>query len=275
MMNSFLSKLSSGKPLVMGILNTTPDSFSDGGKFNSVESALLQALSMEQQGALVIDVGGESTRPGAKAVSVADEIKRVVPVIKAIRQQSKVTISIDSSKPEVMHAAIKAGASLINDVNGLRADGAMAVCAALNVPVCIMHMQGEPRTMQASPVYNDVVDDIKHFFEQRIQVCSEAGIKRGNIILDPGFGFGKTLQYNLQLLKRLDEFQVFNLPLLIGISRKSMLGKILGDSDTANRLHASVASAVLARTKGAQIFRVHDVEPTVEALKVCDAVNAV
>jgi len=259
----------------MGVLNTTPDSFFDGGKFNSVKSALQQALLMCQQGADIIDVGGESTRPGAKEVSVSDEIKRVVEVIAAIRQETEVCISIDTSKPEVMLAAVNAGASLVNDVNGLRAYGALEVCADLNVPVCVMHMQGEPRTMQANPVYNDVVDDIKLFFEQRIKSCCDAGIKRENIILDPGFGFGKTLEHNLQLLKRLDEFQIFNLPLLVGLSRKSMLGKILNDDVPENRLFASLAAAVLARTRGANLFRVHDVKATLDALKVCDAINGV
>ncbi|VAW64746.1 Dihydropteroate synthase [hydrothermal vent metagenome] len=274
-MNQILSLLSSDNAIIMGILNTTPDSFSDGGKFNSVEAALAQALDMQKQGAQIIDVGGESTRPGAKAVSLDDEINRVVPVINAIRQQSDVIISIDTSKPEVMKAAVNAGANLINDVNALQAKGALAVCAELAVPVCIMHMQGEPRTMQANPVYDDVVDDIKTFFELRIRACVEAGIKREHIILDPGFGFGKNLQQNCQLLNRLDEFLSFDLPLLIGISRKSMLGKILNEDSPDNRLYASIAAAVLARTRGAHIFRVHDVKPTCDALKVCDALSAV
>ena len=274
-MNQFISLLSSNKPLVMGVLNATPDSFSDGGKYNSVESALTQALRMCQQGADIIDVGGESTRPGAKEVSVDDEIKRVIPVIESIRQQSNVCISIDTSKPDVMMAAVKAGANIVNDVNGLRAPGALEVCADLNLPVCVMHMQGEPRTMQANPKYSDVVDDVKLFFEQRIESCCDAGIIRQNIILDPGFGFGKALEHNLQLLKRLNEFQAFELPVLVGLSRKSMLEKILGGAAPEDRLHASVAAAVLARLGGAAIFRVHDVQPTVDALKVCDAMSGV
>ncbi|MCW9048118.1 MAG: dihydropteroate synthase [Gammaproteobacteria bacterium] len=257
----------------MGILNTTPDSFSDGGQFVAVESALAQALKMQREGADIIDVGGESTRPGAKSVSTADEINRVIPVIKAIRKQSDVLVSIDTSKAEVMREAVEAGANIINDVNALRAQGALDVCAQLAVPVCIMHMQGEPRTMQAKPVYDDVVDDIKQFFELRIEACIKAGIKRQNIILDPGFGFGKTLEHNLQLLKRLGEFQVFELPVLVGLSRKSMLGKILNESAAGNRLYASVAAAVLASVNGASLFRVHDVKATVDALKVCDALN--
>lgn len=274
-MCNLTSLLSSNQSVIMGVLNATPDSFSDGGKFNSVESALAQALAMCEQGASIIDVGGESTRPGAQEVSVNDEIKRVVPVIAALRQQSKICISIDTSKPEVMRAAVNAGANIINDVNALQAEGALKICAELNVPVCVMHMQGAPRTMQVNPQYNNVINDIKYFFELRIQACIDAGIQREKIILDPGFGFGKTLQHNLQLLKNLKDFQVFDLPLLAGLSRKSMLGEILNDDSPENRLYASVAAAVLARNKGAKIIRVHDVQPTADALKVCDAMNGV
>jgi len=267
--------LSSNKPIIMGILNTTPDSFSDGGKYTSIDTALAQALKMQREGAGIIDVGGESTRPGAQDVSIEDELSRVIPVIESIRQLSDVCLSIDTSKPEVMRAAVNAGASLINDVNGLRGSGALAVCAELDVPVCVMHMQGEPRTMQANPVYKNVVDDIKQFFEARIQQCVEAGIKRENLILDPGFGFGKTLQHNLLLLKNLNQFESFGRPLLVGLSRKSMLGKILDDTEPENRLYASVAAAVLAQTRGASIFRVHDVRPTADAMKVCQAMSEV
>jgi len=272
-MSHLLSLCQTGESVVMGILNTTPDSFSDGGQFLAVECALKQALKMRSEGAHIIDVGGESTRPGAKNISTVDEINRVIPVIKAIRKQSDVLISIDSSKPEVMSEAVKAGANIINDVNALRAQGALDICAQLAVPVCIMHMQGEPRTMQAEPVYDDVVDDIKNFFEQRIEACIDAGIKRENIILDPGFGFGKTLEHNLQLLKRLREFKLFELPVLVGLSRKSMLGKILDDATPGERVYASVAAAVLASVNGACVFRVHDVKATVDALKVCDALK--
>ncbi len=272
-MTDIFSLLSSGKPLVMGVLNTTPDSFSDGGQYNSLQTATRQALKMQQQGADIIDVGGESTRPGAKPVSLEDEIQRVVPVIQSLRQQSDICISIDTSKAGVMQAAIEAGANIINDVNALRAAGALKVCAELDVPVCLMHMQGEPRTMQTSPAYKDVVDDIKFFFEQRIECCINAGIKQQNIIIDPGFGFGKTLQHNLQLLKRLAEFKSLGLPVLVGLSRKSMLGKLLDNAPVEERLYGSVAAAVLARTNGANIFRVHDVKPTVDALKVCEAIN--
>jgi len=274
-MNGLSSLLSSNRSVIMGVLNATPDSFSDGGKFVSVESALAQALTMAEQGADIIDVGGESTRPGAKDVAVEEEIRRVVPVIQSIRQHSDVFISIDTSKPEVMRASVNAGANMINDVKGLQGTGALAICAELNAPVCVMHMQGQPRTMQSNPVYDDVFEDVKLFFEQRIKACVDAGIQRANIILDPGFGFGKNLQHNLQLLKRLKEFQVFDLPLLAGLSRKSMLGKILHDDEPENRLYASVAAAVLARQHGAGILRVHDVKATRDALKVCDAMNAV
>jgi len=256
----------------MGILNTTPDSFSDGGQFNSTEKAINHAIEMIRDGVDIIDVGGESTRPGAAAVSVEEEIARVVPVIKTLRKQSDVCISVDTSKPEVMRAAVQAGADLVNDVNGLREPGALEVCAELDVPVCVMHMQGQPRTMQKSPYYDDVLEDVKSFLQQRIQDCLVAGIKQENIIVDPGFGFGKNLQHNLQLLQQLDEFEVLGVPVLVGMSRKSMLGLILG-SPVEQRLYASVAAAVLAWTKGAKIFRVHDVKPTVDALKVCVAVQ--
>ncbi len=272
-MSIFSTLLSLKLPLVMGVLNITPDSFFDGGQFNSVDRALTQAQIMEQQGAVIIDVGGESTRPGADDVSADDEIMRVVPVISAIRAQSDISISIDTSKPEVMKAAVKAGANFINDVNGLRAQDALVVCADLNVPVCLMHMLGQPRTMQLNPQYENVVEDVINFFEQRIQACLDAGIKLENMIIDPGFGFGKSIEHNLQLLNRLNELMVFNMPILVGLSRKSMLGKILGDNTPENRLHASVAAAIMARSKGARIFRVHDVKPTVDALLVCDAVT--
>jgi len=256
----------------MGILNATPDSFSDGGKFNSTEKAINHALEMLQDGADIIDVGGESTRPGADAVPADEEIARVVPIIKALRQQSNVCISIDTSKPDVMRAAVQAGANLVNDVNGLREPGALGVCAELGVPVCVMHMQGQPRTMQEAPRYEDIIAEVKSYLLQRINECVAAGIKRENIIIDPGFGFGKSLQHNLQLLKHLHEFESLGAPILVGLSRKSMLGAILG-SPVEQRLHASVAAAVLAWTKGAKIFRVHDVKPTVDALKVCVAVQ--
>lgn len=276
MPNRFSSLLSThDDSIVMGVLNITPDSFSDGGQFKPLDAAVAQALSMQQQGAHIIDVGGESTRPGAQDVSQSEELQRVIPVIEAIRQQSNICISIDTSKPEVMRAAVNAGADLINDVNGLRADGALQMCAQLNVPVCLMHMQGLPRTMQAQPEYLHVVDDICRFFEDRIQACLAAGIAREHLVLDPGFGFGKTLEHNLCLLKNLNEFNQFRLPILAGLSRKSMLGSILGEAAADERLYASISAAVLARVNGAKIIRVHDVQQTIDALKVCDAMMAV
>ena len=275
MSNRLQALLKGEKPIVMGILNTTPDSFSDGGNFTSLDLAVNHALLMQQDGADIIDIGGESTRPGAAAVSLEDELQRVIPLIEALRACSDVCISIDTSKAEVMRAAVNAGANLVNDVNALRAGGALHVCAELQVPVCIMHMQGEPRTMQQNPSYENVVDDIKGFLQQRVAACVDAGIVKRNIVLDPGFGFGKNLQQNLQLLNELSSFESMGLPVLVGLSRKSMLGTILDSAPADQRLHASVAAAVLAWTKGAKIFRVHDVKPTVDALKVCVAMHGV
>ncbi len=272
MTNPLLALLNSKRPQIMGILNTTPDSFSDGGRFASVDNALCHAIRMIEEGADIIDVGGESTRPGAQAVSVSDEIQRVVPVIRAIHEQSDVCISIDTRKPEVMSAAVKAGASLVNDVNGLRAKGAVEVCAELDVAVCVMHMQGQPRSMQEVPTYVDVVEEVRAFLQQRIESCAAAGIKQEKIIIDPGFGFGKTRVHNMQLLQKLDEFTTLGVPVLLGLSRKSVLGAIL-DAPVEQRLHASVAATVLGWTKGAQIFRVHDIKPAADALKVCMAMQ--
>jgi dihydropteroate synthase len=259
-MNRLQSLLREKRPLVMGILNTTPDSFSDGGQFNDVSSAVAHALQMIEQGADIIDVGGESTRPGAAPVALVDELARVIPVIEKIRQQTSVLISIDTSKVEVMRQAVAAGAGMINDVLALQMPGAVETCAQLKVPVCLMHMQGEPRSMQNNPHYSDVVTEVKTFLEQRAAVCLQAGIARENIVVDPGFGFGKTLQHNLLLLA--------------GMSRKSMIGKIL-NVESHDRLHGSLAAAVLACTKGARILRVHDVKPTVDALRVCHAVSTI
>lgn len=272
-MSKIPALLQSGTPLVMGILNTTPDSFSDGGCFDTVDNALAQAMLMLEQGADIIDIGGESTRPGAEAVSADEEIQRVVPVIESIRRHSEISISIDTSKPEVMLAAVAAGANLVNDVNGLQAQGAVEACSSLGIPVCVMHMQGEPRTMQDNPRYNNVLADVASYLQSRAQACLDAGICRENIIIDPGFGFGKNLQHNLQLLNGLDQLRSLGYPVLVGLSRKSMLGAVLDGAATDQRLHASVAAAVLAWTRGAKIFRVHDVKPTVDALKVCEAVN--
>jgi dihydropteroate synthase len=264
--------LQQDRPLVMGILNTTPDSFSDGGEFVHASTALDRARQMIAEGADIIDVGGESTRPGAEAVNEGQELSRVIPVIEGIRRDSDVAISIDTSKAEVMRQAVAAGADMINDVNALRAPGALDAGAQLAVPVCLMHMQGEPRSMQANPVYENVVGEIREFLQQRIHACVAAGIDKQHIIIDPGFGFGKTLEHNLSLLKHLAAFNLLELPVLVGISRKSMLGKIL-DAEVDQRLYASIAAAVLAWERGAKLFRVHDVKATVDALKVCRAMN--
>ena len=261
------------QPRIMGILNLTPDSFSDGGLFLHKDKAIQHVEKMISDGASIIDVGGESTRPGADAVSVDEECQRVIPLIKAIREISNIPISIDTSKTEVMQRAVEAGASMINDVNGLRAEGAVELVASLKVPVCIMHMQGQPRTMQHTPSYKDVVKEVKEFLNQRIDVCIKAGIKKENIIVDPGFGFGKTLEHNLSLFKNLDEFKSLDVPLLVGVSRKSMIGAVLNDAPANERLYGSVALATLAAWMNANILRVHDVKATADALKLCMAVK--
>lgn len=266
-----LALMHSDQPAIMGILNVTPDSFSDGGRFIGRDQAVEQALAMQEQGAAIIDVGGESTRPGAEPVTLADEIERVIPVIEAIRQHSNVAISIDTSKPEVMRAAVAAGASLINDVYGLRAPGAMEACAELAVPVCLMHMQGEPRSMQTNPQYTDVVAEVSTFLRERAQACIAAGIAQQHIMLDPGFGFGKTAAHNLQLLARIETFCRLDFPLLIGVSRKRMFSEILG-RPVEQRLIGSIAAVVLAYQQGARFFRVHDVAETRDALTLCQAV---
>ena len=260
------------RSIVMGILNVTPDSFSDGGRFDRVDHAVEHALQMQQEGADIIDVGGESTRPGAAEVGAGEELDRVIPVIQAIRRHSEIPISIDTSKAEVMRVAVEAGADMVNDVNALRAEGAVETCADLGVPVCLMHMQGEPRTMQQDPRYDDVVEDIAGFLERRSRVCIDAGIDRAQIMIDPGFGFGKTLQHNLELLNRLNVICELELPVLVGISRKSMIGNLL-DKPVAERLYGSLAAAVIAHGKGARLFRVHDAGPTREALAICDALQ--
>jgi dihydropteroate synthase len=261
------------RPQVMGVLNVTPDSFSDGGDFFSVGAALERALAMQAEGAAIIDIGGESTRPGAAPVSAEDEIRRVVPVIEALQARLTVPISIDTQKPEVMRAAVAAGAGFINDVNALRAPGALEVAVGCEVPVCLMHMQGEPRTMQADPHYDDVVGEVRGFLQQRAAACEQAGIAREHILLDPGFGFGKTLQHNLQLLARLETISALGFPLLVGLSRKSMIGKLLG-LDVGERLAASIALAVLAVERGAALVRAHDVAPTWQALQMQVALRA-
>jgi dihydropteroate synthase len=261
------------RPQVMGILNITPDSFSDGGDFFPPAIALEHARRMVEEGAAIIDVGGESTRPGAQAVSESEELARVVPVIQAISRELSVPVSIDTSKPAVMRAAVAAGAGLINDVMGLRLPGALEAASELGVPVCLMHMQGEPRTMQEAPAYDDVVVEIKAFFAERIAACVAAGIRREWLLLDPGFGFGKSLEHNLTLLGRLQEFTDLAVPLLVGVSRKSMFGALL-NAPVDQRLHASLAAAVMALSQGASIIRAHDVRATVDALVVTAAIMA-
>lgn len=259
-------------PHVMGILNVTPDSFSDGGKFNSLDNALLQAERMIQAGVSIIDIGGESTRPGAPDVSLEEELARVIPAIKAIRAKFDVWISIDTSKAEVMRQAVEAGADLINDVRALQEPGALQAAAEANVPVCLMHMKGQPRTMQASPVYDDVLMDVEAFLQERVEACEAVGISKNQLILDPGFGFGKTIEHNYHLLAHLEKFHTLGLPVLAGMSRKSMIFKLL-DKAPADCMVASVTCATIAAMKGAQIIRVHDVEDTLEAMKIIEVMN--
>lgn len=261
-------------PQVMGVLNVTPDSFSDGGDFFDPQRALERALQMQEEGAALIDIGGESTRPGAAAVAVEDELGRVLPVIEALQGRLAVPISIDTRKPEVMRAAAAAGAGLINDVNALRAPGALEAAAESGLPVCLMHMQGEPGTMQSSPRYADVAAEVKDFLMQRVAACEAAGIGRQRILLDPGFGFGKTVEHNLQLLARLDALAATGLPVVVGLSRKSMIGKLLG-LEVGERLPASIALAVLAVERGARLVRAHDVAETWQALQMQAALQRV
>ncbi|WKY57560.1 dihydropteroate synthase [Vibrio sp. SNU_ST1] len=260
------------RPHVMGILNVTPDSFSDGGKFNSLDNALLQAERMIQAGVSIIDIGGESTRPGAPEVSLEEELARVIPAIKAIRAKFDVWISIDTSKAEVMRQAVEAGADLINDVRALQEPGTLEVAAEANVPICLMHMKGQPRTMQANPSYEDVLTDVEAFLQERVEACEAVGISKEQLILDPGFGFGKTIEHNYHLLAHFEKFHTLGLPVLAGMSRKSMIFKLL-DKVPADCMVASVTCATIAAMKGAQIIRVHDVEDTLEAMKIIEVMN--
>lgn len=264
--------LNLSRPCVMGILNVTPDSFSDGGAFFSTDAALEQARQMVRDGAALIDVGGESTRPGAEPVSAAEEMARVVAVIRVLAAELPVPVSVDTCKPEVMRAAAAAGAGLINDVLALQAPGALEAARGAAVPVCLMHMLGEPRTMQHNPVYGDVVAEVLGFLQRRIDACIDAGIPRSRLLIDPGFGFGKSLEHNLQLLRELERFLAPGLPLLVGISRKSMIGTLL-DKPVDQRLYGSLAAALLAVQAGAVIVRVHDVGATVDALRIVEAVR--
>lgn len=259
-------------PQIMGVLNVTPDSFSDGGRFVNMDDAVAQALRMIDEGASIIDVGGESTRPGAEEVSAQQELDRVIPVIEKIHQQTDAVISIDTSKPSVMHAAVAAGAAMVNDVNALRAPDALATVAALNVPVCLMHMQGTPRTMQAAPQYENVIDEVIRFLIERAEACVSAGIHRDQIVLDPGFGFGKSVAHNLALVKNLPALIAKGYPVLVGVSRKSTIGAVL-DKPVEQRLYGSLALAGLAVWLGASIIRVHDVAQTADTIKMLQAVK--
>ncbi len=260
------------RPQVMGVLNITPDSFSDGGSWLSTGLAVARAQRMVEEGAAIIDIGGESTRPGAAPVSVEEELRRVIPVIEAVCAAIPVPVSVDTRKPAVMQAAVAAGAGLINDVSALQAAGAMELVAALGVPVCLMHMQGIPESMQDNPDYRDVVGEVQDFLVGRARACEAAGIASGHILLDPGFGFGKTTGHNLQLLQHLDMLVQAGYPVLVGLSRKSLIGNVLG-LPVDKRLYPSVALAVLAVWNGATLVRCHDVRETREAIEMCRAVR--
>lgn len=259
------------RPVVMGILNITPDSFSDGGRYLDREAALAHARRMRAEGATIIDVGAESTRPGAAEISVQEELDRSLPVVEALVAELDVVVSVDTSTPELMREAAARGAGFINDVRALQRPGSLEAAAATGLPVCLMHMKGEPATMQLQPFYEDVVAELQSFFAGRIAACAAAGIDASRIVLDPGFGFGKTLDHNLTLLARLSRFRELGCPLLVGLSRKSMLSSLLGGVPVSERLHAGLAAAVAAVLNGASIIRTHDVKATVDALVVAAA----
>ena len=267
-------RLDLSRPRIMGVLNRTPDSFSDGGAYTDFDAALGHARAMLAEGADILDVGGESTRPGAAPVPLEEELRRVLLLVERLAGGLGARVSVDTSKPEVMRAAVMAGAVMINDVYALRQPGALDAAAESGAAVCLMHMLGEPRTMQQDPHYEDVVREVGEFLMERVEACLAAGISRDRIVLDPGFGFGKTLEHNLALLRHLPELAELGYPLLVGLSRKSMLGTLLGGKPVEQRLHASVAAAVSAAHNGADILRVHDVGATVDALKVAMAIRA-
>jgi dihydropteroate synthase len=275
-----LMKLTCGKfeldltqPRVMGIVNVTPDSFSDGGKFAVAELAVAHGMELVGHGANILDIGGESTRPGATPVPLDEELRRVIPVIEALAAKANVPISIDTYKPEVMKAAIAAGASIVNDVFALRQPGALDVVAASKTGVCLMHSQGTPQTMQFDPQYQDVVREVRDFLRDRLAACEAHGIGRERIVLDPGFGFGKRSVHNVALLRELGTLRELGQPILVGLSRKSVLGQLTGN-DVDSRLHASLSAAVISAMKGARIVRVHDVKATVDALRIVTAVES-
>ncbi|HET8902414.1 MAG TPA: dihydropteroate synthase [Saccharospirillum sp.] len=257
---------------VMGVVNVTPDSFSDGGRFNNADAALAQARRLISAGASILDVGGESTRPGATPVSVQQELDRVIPVIETLAPETDVVLSVDTSTPEVMREAARAGAHLINDVRALSREGALQAAIDTGLAVCLMHMQGQPGTMQMSPEYDDVVGEVERYLSERIAACEAAGLQRQQLLVDPGFGFGKTLGHNLSLLKHLDRFRRWGCPVLVGMSRKSMIGDVLG-KPVDQRLYGSLAAAVAAAMNGASIVRVHDVAETADAIAVINALH--
>lgn len=264
-------QLDLSRPHIMGIVNVTPDSFSDGGKYASTDLAVEHGLQLIAEGADILDIGGESTRPGATPVSLDDELERVIPVIEALSAVTTVPLSIDTYKPEVMRAAIAAGADIVNDVRALQEPNALETVGESNVGICLMHMQGTPQTMQLDPAYTDVVAEVKQFLMDRLVTTLAYGIAKERILLDPGFGFGKTTAHNIALIQHLDSLADLGLPLLVGLSRKSVLGKISG-GDESQRLHASIAASVISVMKGAKIVRVHDVKATADALKVVAAI---
>ena len=260
------------RPILMGIVNVTPDSFSDGGQHASAEAAIAHAWQLRGEGAHILDIGGESTRPGAQAVSVQEELARVLPVVEALRD-SDVAISVDTCKPEVMHAALAAGADMINDVTGFRHEQArLVVSRHPTCGICVMHMQGEPKTMQQAPRYDDVVDDIRAFFDERLRFAANEGIREEQIWLDPGFGFGKTVDQNLLLLRRFQEFHSFGRPLLLGVSNKSTLGAVL-DADVNDRTEGTAAAVAFAAARGVHCVRVHDVRTMTRVVRMCDAIT--
>lgn len=266
-------RLDLSAPVVMGILNVTPDSFSDGGRFTAVDEAVAHSVAMVEAGAGIIDVGGESTRPGAADVSEEDEIRRTEPVIRALSARIAVPISIDTSKPGVMRAALDAGATFINDVRALREEGTLPVAAASTAAICLMHMQGQPRTMQEAPDYENVVVEVREFLQRRVSECERAGIDRNRLVLDPGIGFGKRIEHNMKLLAGLPELRELGLPLLIGVSRKSMFASLLG-RPVGERVAGGVAVAVTSILAGANIVRTHDVAATIDAVRVVNALKA-
>lgn len=264
--------LSLEQPRVMGVLNVTPDSFSDGGSYVSLDQALLHAAKMHKEGADIIDIGGDSTRPGSEETPLQEELDRVIPVVACLSSRIDVAVSVDSSKPEVMEQAVQAGAVMINDVFALRKEGALEMAAGLNAAVCLMHMQGSPESMQKAPVYSELPGDVIRFLAERVDICSAAGIERERMLVDPGFGFGKNDAHNLKLLANLDQFAELGLPLLVGLSRKQWLGNLTG-KPVAERASAGIAAALAAIDRGANIVRTHDVASTVDALKVAEAIK--